>query len=85
MKIVEFKDGTYGIRRRFLFHYEYLDLTYYIEDKTISWRRIDSKCIKNCQNKDFDKILDILKELTGKKEYDYGKPLNNNDFVVKKL
>lgn len=67
-KIVQFKNGKYGIRR-WVFGYEFLDL----QNKR-SWRKLNSSYFKDCQGT-FQEALEVIdtgKSLS-KKQIDQGR------------
>ena len=63
MKVVQFKDGTYGVRRRFLFFFfQYRDL----RDPEYWWSASSKYFRSDCRTKDYQLALSFAKP-------DYGK------------
>lgn len=53
-KIVQFKDGSYAIRKRGLFGYRYL----YLPNETGKyWESLRSRDFQTCKTKDLDRIV----------------------------
>ena len=81
MKIVEFKDGTYAIRRWFILGYQYLDL----ESENIIWWNKDDTCFDDCLTTDFEYIKEKFKNYKKPKNEDYGIPRTIDEQVIKSL
>jgi len=80
MKIVQFNDGSYGIRQRFWFTYRFLDITEFLDTGTIGWllmywhKNTQTKqvCYK-CKYKDFDLVIQSYNTIKNPKKYDIGR------------
>lgn len=71
MKLVEFDDGKFGVRRGFIF-YEYKDL-----ESGLSWRSKDS-CYFYCCKSDLKTAVNFIKE--SKKKHIKERVLNYREF-----
>ena len=69
MKIVQFSDGNYAIRRWHLFKWEYCIL-----NTNMEWTTKKYSNYRNCLTKDFDIVKTIFK--VAKAYYERGKPVN---------
>ena len=66
MKIVQFKDGKYGIRKLVipLYRYEFLNLSMVRGGcPTIYWHTLDSSCIGSCKSENLEHVRMVFKEL----------------------
>ena len=70
MKIVQFSDGNYAIRRWYLFSWEYLVLN----ESANWWVSKGSDEYRFCLSKDFEKVKKIFKLVKAFNES--GKPVN---------
>lgn len=70
MKIVKFRDGSYGIRRDLEDHYkedyphikyEFLDLTYFRSTGCFNWKFISSA--KDCRMEDLTEVKNLLNNI----------------------
>ena len=80
MKIVQFKDGSYAIRRYSLFSFtwKYMDLR-----SRVFWTKKSSVFFRDCITMDFDFVKEAyLKELVGAydRRFDFGKGVPIKDF-----
>lgn len=71
MKIVKFKDGTYGIRRWSIIGYQYKD----IKSDISYWWTLNTKFIGHCKGT-YPEILEIFERMTDK-----GKIVKENRFI----
>lgn len=72
MKVVQFKDGSYGVRRWRFLHYEFMDLVmsddfYWLDDPVSVW--------KWCRTADRQYAENKMKKFLNIKKRDYGKPV----------
>lgn len=80
MKVVQFKDGSYGIRRRFWFKYEFLEFESYLKYGKKVWSpmkydRDTEVSIVNWRDKerDLDIVVKVFKSAKNPKKPDIGR------------